>query len=416
MAAGGGLARPEPTGYGHTDSETAYRGDTSVGGLRTHPNESPYEFKNWGEAWDESHKETGRKRKPADDVERLEPRPDWPTRTEASSMNWKEALYGDKMKATDLDKEPGGVLSWQGQPVGVQRENMMVILDRPLAPLVDVVRDLILSSEAEGLRVERLDQEKLVNFIRQIRRIDQQPKAPEGDQPMTGIAKTKRTRKAKADGPSAAHKKIINEILEREDAKPTGDAVRLAESNPRKEFSRYQIPTDRGIKDIEIWGDMIKVRSESTYGFGKKAGDMDGLPDRIAPDGYGAPPETGMPDEVMPDEGMPDDGMPDEMPDEGMPDGMPLRISVSVSSPEGMEEEEIISMLDEVLRDPDVSEMINERLAESGLSLSIVAIDPDDEMDDDEMDDDDMDTDEYDDVADEVVDPGEGDVQEGCGY
>lgn len=412
MAAGGGLARPEPTGYGHTDSETAYRGDTSTGGLRTHPNEEPYEFKDWGEDWDENHKETGRKRKPAADVERLEPRPDWPTRTEASGMSWKEALYGEKMTGADLDKESNGVLSYHGKPVAVRREGMIVILDRPLAPLVDAVRDLVLSSEAEGLKVERLNQEKLVNFIRQIRRIDQ-PKPSEGEQPMLGIAKTKRTRAAKADGPTAAHKKIINELLEREDAKPTGDAVRLAESNPRTEFSRYQIPTDRGLKDIEIWGDHVKVRSESMYGFGKKADDMDGLPDRIAPeDGPGAPPEMGMPDEGMP-EGMSDEGMPEGMPDEGeMPGGMPLRISVSVSSPEGMEEEEAISMLDEVLRDPDISEMINERLADSGLSLSIVAIDLDE--DDDEMDDE-MD-DEYEDMADEVVDPGEGDAQEGCGY
>lgn len=403
MAAGGGLARPEPTGYGHTDSETAYRGDTSTGGLRTHTNEEMYEPTNWGEAWDERHRETGRRRKPADDVERLEPKPDWPTRTEASSMSWKTALYGDKMKATDLDKEPGGVLSWQGSPVAVQHEGMMVILDRPLAPLVDAVRDLVASSEAEGLRVERLDQDKLVNFIRQIRR----PKPPEGDH-MTGIAKTKRTRKAKADGPSAAHKKIINELLEREDAKPTGDAVRLAESNPRKEFSRYQIPTDRGLKDIEIWGDMVKVRSTCVYGFGKKAGDMDGLPDRIAPeDDPGAPPEMGS-------EEMPGD-MPEEMPEEGeMPGGLPLHIDVSVSLPDGMEEDEAMSMLDEVLRDPEIGDMINERLAETGLSLTILEIekkeDEDDEMDGEYVDD------EYEGMADEVVDPGEGDAQEGCGY
>lgn len=415
MAAGGGLARPEPTGYGHTDSETAYRGDTSIGGLRTHPSEEPYEFTDWGEAWDESHTETGRKRKPADAVERLEPRPDWPTRTEASSMSWKTALYGDKTKASDLDREDGGVLSWQGQPVAVQREGMMVILDRPLAPLVDAVRDLVISSEAEGLRVERLDQDGLVNFIRQIRRIDSKP--PEGDTPMSGIAKTKRTRKAKADGPSAAHKKIINELLEREDAKPTGDAVRLAESNPRKEFSRYQIPTDRGLKDIEIWGDMVKVRSVSTYGFGKKADDMDGLPDRIAPeDGPGAP-EMGS-EEMSGDmlEDMPEEG---EMPaEEGdMPGGLALHIGVSVSLPDGMEEDEAISMLDEVLRDPEIGDMINERLAETGLSLTILEVEMED--DDDEMDDEYMDEyvdDDGTDMADEVVDPGEGDVQEGCAY
>ncbi len=407
MAAGGGLARPEPTGYGHTDSETAYRGDTSIGGLRPHPNEEEYETKGWPAAWDERHRETGRKRrKPADDVDRLKPEPDWPARTEAK-MSWKLALFGDQMKATDFDREPDGVLSYRGSPVAIQHENMMVIVDRPLAPLVDAVRDLIDSSEQEGLKVERLEQNKLVNFIRTIRQINQSKPKPEGDQNMTGIAKSIGTRAAKADGPSAGHKKIINELLEREDAKPTGDAVRLAESNPRLEFSRYQIPTDRGLKDIEIWGDHIKVRSESVYGFGKRADDMDGLPDRVAPPGS-ASPEMGQQDDGMPGAGMQLDGMPDEAGE--MPDGLPLRISVSVLSPDGMAEEEVVSMLDEVLRDPDISEMINERLADSGLSLSITEIDLDDDDDDDEGDD------EYDGaVADEVLDPGAGDVQEGCG-
>ncbi len=327
-------------------------------------------------------------------------------------MSWKTALFGDQMKATDLDRDDGGVFSYRGRPVAVQYGNMMVIEERPLAPLVEAMRDLAASAENEGLKVERLDHDKLVNFIRQIRRIDQS-KVPEGHS-MSGIAKTKRTRTAKADGPSAGHKKIINELLEREDAKPTGDAVRLAESNPRMEFARYQIPTDRGLKDIEIWGDHVKVRSESVYGFGKKADDMDGLPDRAAPDGAPGVPDTGMQDTGA--EGMPD------MPEEGgdMPEGLPLRISVSVSSPEGMAEEEAISMLDEVLRDPDISEMINERLADSGLSLSIVAIDIDKDEDDEEMDDeyvaDGYMDDEYEGVSDEVVDPGEGDAREGYGY
>lgn len=331
-------------------------------------------------------------------------------------MSWRTALYGDKMKATDLDREDNGVLSWQGQPVAVRRDGMMVILDRPLAPLVDAVRDIAASSEAEGLKVERLDQNKLVNFIRQIRRIDSKP--PEGDTPMSGIAKTKRTRKAKADGPTAAHKKIINELLEREDAKPTGDAIRLAESNPRKEFSRYQIPTDRGLKDIEIWGDHVKVRSKSVYGFGKKANDMDDMDDM---DGI---PPTALIEDAMPDMDMDDmeEGMGDmEEGTEGMDDnalpGLPLHIDVSVSVPDGMEDEEAISLLDEVLRDPELGDMINERLSDTGLSLSVLEVEHAEEDGDEDMDDeyDDMDG-EYEDMTDGVVDPGEGDAREGCGY
>ena len=406
MAAGGGLARPEPTGYGHTDSETAYRGDTSTGGLRTHPNEAPYEFKNGGEAWDESHQETGRKRKPADDIERLKPRPDWPARTEAR-MSWKTAFFGEQVSVGDLQRE-NGVISYGGRPIAVVRDGMMI--DEHPAPIfIEAVRDLIASAQDEGLDVERLEHNKLVNFIRQIRRID---KSNGGQEGISGMAtKTKGTRRtAKESGIAAGHKKIIDELLEREDAKPTGDAVRLAESNPRKDFARYQIPTDRGLKDIEIWGDRVKVRSEATYGFGKKADDMDGLPDRVAPDGPGAPPEMG-----MPEDGMPEDGMLEEMPDDGMeemPEGLPLHIGVSVSVPDGMEEEEAISILDEVLRDPEISDMINERLSETGLSMSILEVETEDEDDEDEYEDEG----EYDDMADEVVDPGEGDVQEGCSY
>lgn len=405
MAAGGGLARPEPTGYGHTDSETAYHGDTSIGGLRTHPSEDPYEFTNWGEAWDESHKETGRKKKPADDVERLKPEPDWPMRTEAG-MSWKVAFFGDQVKVRDLKREDGGVLSYNGRPVAVQQEGILVIEDHTTPALTEAVQNLIASARLEGLKVERLEYDKLVNFIRQI-----QPKRPEVES-MSGTAKTKRTRAAKGNGISAGHKKIINELLEKEDAKPTGDVVRLAESNPRKEFARYQIPTDRGLKDIEIWGDYVKVRSESTYGFSKKAQDgMDGLPDRVAPDDDpGAPPEMGMPDEGMTDESMPGEA-------EEMPEGLLLHIDVSVSTPDGMEEEEAISVLDEVLRDPEIADMINERLSESGLSLSILEVESEDE-DDDEMDDEyeDMGEEYEGDLADEVVDPGENDAQEGCGY
>ena len=142
---------------------------------------------------------------------------------------------------------------------------------------------------------------------------------------MRAIAKSGRTKTAKGDGIAAGHKKVINELLEREDARPTGDAVRLAESDPRKEFARYQIPTDRGLKDIEIWGDRVKVRSKAVYGFAKKAqDDVDGLPDRVAPD------RPGITDEVP-------EGTVGEFPEDAevAPEevGLPLCVGISVTSP-----------------------------------------------------------------------------------
>jgi len=84
-----------------------------------------------------------------------------------------------------------------------------------------------------------------------------------------------------------------------------------------------------------------------------------------------------------------------------------------------MEEEEVISLLDEALRDPEVSDKINERLADTGLSLSVLEVETyeedeceqeglEDEMAEGEM--------AEGDIAEEVVDPSEeGEIQEGSG-
>lgn len=394
MAAGGSseeLARPETTGYGHTDSGLV--DDTGVSQPRDdlrHVNEERYEPRNWAEAWDERHRQPRRRRAPAGQPAKLKPEPEWPVRTEASMSGWKTSFFGQQVSADDLKPDAGGVIRHNGRPLAVQYQNMFVVVEHPAPAYVSAVQDLIAGAKKRGLKVERLDDQKLDRFVTTVGRIG--PKDDEGDAPMSGIAKSRGTRKAKSDGVAAGHKKIINELLEKEDAKPTGDAVRLAESNPRKDFARYQIPTDRGLKDIEIWPDGVKVRSEASYGFPKKAqDDIDGLPDRVAP----PVPDMGGEGDTLPD------GTPDEAPEEMPEEGLPLCVTVSVTSPEGMEEEEIISVLDEVLRDSDIADAINERLTETGLSLSVLEIDTPDEDDEDEEYIDDID-----DIDDgEVVDP-----------
>jgi len=378
MAAGGGLARPEPTGYGHTDSE--WVDDTGLSHPRQdlrHVNEDRYEPWEWGEARDEKHRQPGRKRRvPADEPERLKVQPDWPTRTEASMKygGWRKAFFAEPAKAEELVHGAAG-------------------------------------AERQGLQVEKLETDKLERYMRAVGRVRPGQETPKGE----GAMPAKGAKRAKSDGIKAGHKKIIDALLEKEDARPTGEAVRLAESDPRKEFTRYQIPTDRGIKDIEIWGDRVKVRSEALYGFAKSAqDDMDGLPDRVAP------PD----DEMLPD--LPediddiDDGVDDEegeAEDEG--GGLLFHVDISVDAPDGMEEEEVISLLDEALRDPEVSDKINERLADTGLSLSVLEVETyeedeceqeglEDEMAEGEM--------AEGDIAEEVVDPSEeGEIQEGSG-
>jgi hypothetical protein len=187
-------------------------------------------------------------------------------------------------------------------------------------------------------------------------------------------ARTKTTVAAKAakaakDGIPAGHKKIISEVLVREDAKPTGDAVRMAVSNPRREFARYQVPTDRGLKDIEIFDGRVKVRSESTYGFPKVAEDgADGLPDRVAP-----------PDEAEALDEFPAEPPPGDEPDEAVEEageegGLRLHVDIVATPPDGMEEEDVISILDEALLDPDIADAINAKLEGSGVTLRILEV------------------------------------------
>ena len=196
-------------------------------------------------------------------------------------------------------------------------------------------------------------------------------KKGEGEE-MGARTKTTVTAKAAKDGIPAGHKKIINEVLAKEDAKPTGDAVRMAVSNPRREFARYQVPTDRGLKDIEIFDGRVKVRSESTYGFRKAAEDgADGLPDRVAPpDEAEALGEA--PIEVLPDDEM----LPDEEPDEAAegPEGLRLHVDIVATPPDGMEEEDVISILDEALLDPDIADAINAKLEGSGVTLRVLEV------------------------------------------
>ena len=431
MAAGGSgeeLARPEPTGYGHTD----WKWVEDSGGVSypwmdlRHDNEDSYEFVEWGENRDERHKQPARRTRPTEDVERLQPAPDWPVREGKKDMGrWTKALLG----AVELDdlEQTDGVFSHRGTVVAVRHQNVLAVLDRPLQPYVGVVRELIAGAEDQGLRVERLDPAALSRYAGAIKNIERSAKV-EGFDPAAlsscatklrniGCERrpdmaTKVGRKAsKGAGVPAGHKKIINELLVSEDAKPSGDVVRMAESDPRKEFARYQVPTDRGLKDIEIWPDRVKVRSVATYGFAKSAqnGEFDGLPDRVAP----------VDDDVEVDDvGLVDEG--ELVEGEVLGEGLALCIDISVASPEGMEEEEVISLLDEILRDEEISGMINERLSESGLSLTIGEVEPREEDEDDEFADEELGDEELDgevaplDVADEIVEPGPVDVGEAC--
>ena len=405
MAAGGSggeLARPEPTGYGHTDSE--WVDDTGLSHPRhdlRHVNEEGYEPWDWGQARDERHREPGRRRQaPADEPGRLKPEPVWETRTEASMSygGWKKAFFGEAATAQDLEHGADGVIRYQGKPVAMEYAGHLVVdQDRPPV-LEEAVMELIQGARRRGLKIEDTSPEKLERLT----------EWSKGETTMT--AKSEDARQAKSDGVSAGHKKIIDELLEKEDARPTGDAVRLAESNPRKDFARYQIPTDRGLKDVEIWGDRVKVRSEATYGFAKKADDMDGLPDRVAPLDDEAPIDGPPVDEA------PADDFPVEEDAEGEPaDGLLLHVDVSVDAPDGMEEEEVISILDEVLRDPDVAGQINDRLADSGLSISVLEVETyeEDECEEEGLEEE---LDELGDEAEiEVVEPTGDAVQEGSG-
>jgi len=409
MAAGGSggeLARPEPTGYGHTDSE--WVDDTGLSHPRhdlRHVNEDGYEPWDWGEARDEKHREPARRRQsPAGEPGRLKPEPVWETRTEANMSHggWKKAFFGEAgVTAQDLVHGADGVVRFQGKPVAMEYEGHLVVdQDRPPV-LEEAVMELIQGARKRGLKIEDAAPEKLERLVRWV------AGKPGGEGAMT--AKSENARQAKSDGVSAGHKKIIDELLEKEDARPTGDAVRLAESNPRKDFARYQIPTDRGLKDVEIWGDRVKVRSEATYGFAKKADDMDGLPDRVAPFDEEAPVDD------IPAEEAPVDDIPAEEDMEEPADGLLLHVDVSVDAPDGMEEEEVISILDEVLRDPDVAGQINERLADSGLSISVLEVETyeEDECEEEGLEEE---LDELDDETEiEVVEPTGDAVQEGSG-
>jgi len=419
MAAGGSggeLARPEPTGYGHTDSE--WVDDTGVSHPRhdlRHVNEDEYEPWDWGEARDERHVGPARRRhSPADEPGRLKPEPVWETRTEANMSHggWKRTFFGEltemaPAEARDLEHGADGVVRYQGKPVAMEYEGHLVVdQDRPPV-LEEAVMELIQGARKRGLKIEDAAPEKLERLTRWV---SQRGRAtePKGEGTMT--VNSEGTRQAKSDGVSAGHKKIIDELLEKEDARPTGDAVRLAESNPRKDFARYHIPTDRGLKDVEIWGDRVKVRSEATYGFAKKSDDMDGLPDRVAPL------DDDLPGEVPVDEVPVDAPIGEETDMEGEPaDGLLLHVDVSVDAPDEMEEEEVISILDEVLRDPSIADQINERLADSGLSLSVLEVET---YDEDECEEEGLEEelDELDDEAEiEVVEPTGDAVQEGSG-
>jgi hypothetical protein len=251
------------------------------------------------------------------------PPPRWPLRTKAGAGGWKAVFFGVEKKATveDLDVGAGGARREMGE------------------------------GEEMGARTTT------------------------GVLAAAARAKTRRTTvtaKAAKDGIPAGHKKIISEVLAREDAKPTGDAVRMAVSNPRREFARYQVPTDRGLKDIEIFDGRVKVRSESMYGFRKAAEDgVDGLPDRVAPqDEAEALDES--PVEMPPDEEM----LPDEEPDEAAEGqgGLRLHVDIVATPPDGMDEEDLISILDEALLDPEIADAINAKLEGSGVTLRVLEV------------------------------------------
>jgi hypothetical protein len=319
MAAGGSdeLARPEPTGYGHSDWE-----EVDSSGLSSGPredsrrvNEDRMEPHEWGEARGDRHGDPTQGRAPAGRPTRpIVPPPKWPLRTKAGAGGWRGAFFGVEKKGLDTAG-------------GAKREE----------------------ENGEG---------------------------EEMGTPFTARTKTMVTAKTVKDGIPAGHKKIINEVLAREDAKPTGDAVRMAVSNPRREFARYQVPTDRGLKDIEIFDGRVKVRSESTYGFRKAAEDgADGLPDRVAPpdeaqtlaEAFGEPAEPPPGDES--DEAAEEAG--EEAGEEG---DLRLHVDIVATPPDGMEEEDVISILDEALLDPDIADAINAKLEGSGVTLRVLEV------------------------------------------
>lgn len=396
MAAGGGVGRPDPTGYGHLDFSEFDQLDYGPRRFRLHVNVDEYEPKNWGEAWDERHREPRREIRPANEVDKLWHDPQWPIRTEAmmSEWTWKRA-FGDprnQIAMSDLKDDGNGVFSHNNRVVAVAFGGNLYVAG-PAPAYAEAVSALSMSKK---LPIKKVEQSQLMAAADKQRTQPKEEPAmtpDEGNTPMFTPARAA----AKKDGVSAAHKKIISDILSGEDAKPTGDAVRLGydEEGARHDFARYQIPTDRGLKDIEIWNDRVHVRSHSTY-FAKQAEDgMDGLPDRMAPD-----------DDIVPN-------MPPavENGEEEIEEGTCIVLHMDMRMPEGMADEDGLSMMDEVMGDPGIADMINKRLKESGIVVSVGDVGfPDEDEDDEDVDDDGASM-----PADAVVEPDGNDVQEGSG-
>ncbi len=206
--------------------------------------------------------------------------------------------------------------------------------------------------------------------------------------------------------------KVISELLKREDASPTGQAVKMKPGTTvnRMSFTRYQIPTDRGVKDIEIWGDEIHVRSHGIYGIPKKAefpADLE--------EGDAMVPDEGMPavdDAGVGEEGIGDEmGIGDEAEEAGVPDTS-VHVRLVLDRPDEMDEEETLSILDEVMQDEGVLSAFRDALDGTGISVSAIEMADDDDID---MDDEgDMDMDEGDmDMDEGGMDMDEGDMGEG---
>lgn len=439
---GNDLAKPKTTGYEWTDLADDERADPGrTRRFPQHTNPHKYETNEYGGLWNDDHTDPHEGQAKGKQefgelglVQRLQNKPQWSIRTEAKVMNAKTA---EQMFAPPkgIQVGPGGVAKIQGISVAVKDDSSKTLYVPKSISQAGKEAIRAWMGQLPGWGVTMVDDSKFQGLARSRGRMQdgnstemftQEAPTPEPTPMFASAAKrleVTMAAKAKTKGLTGVDKKdmkIISELLDREDARPTGQAVKMKPGTTvnRMSFTRYQIPTDRGVKDIEIWGDKIHVRSHGVYGIPKRAefpADLGGG-DAVAPD-------EGMPTNVDDDAGVVDEmeGMEEGVEEEVVPDTS-VHVRLILDRPDEMEDEETLSILDEVMQDEGVLNAFRDALEGTGISVSALEMADDNtdegdmgmdegDMDEGDMDEGDMDMDEG--GIDDEMDMGEGEANYG---
>ena len=441
---GNDLAKPKTTGYEWTDYEDYEQSDPGrTRRFPQHTNPHKYETNEYGGLWNDDHTDPHEgqakgKQQESDElglVQTLRNKPQWSIRTEAKAMSTKTA---EQMftPPKGIRVGPGGVAKIQGISVAVKDDGSKTLyVPKGISQAgKEAIRAWM--GQLPGWGVTMVDDSKFQGLARSRGRMQdgdssemftQEAPTPEPTPMFASAAKrleVTMAAKAKTKGLTGVDKKdmkIISELLDREDARPTGQAVKMKPGTTvnRMSFTRYQIPTDRGVKDIEIWGDEIHVRSHGVYGIPKKA---EFPTDLGEDDAVSIAPDEGMPADVG-DAGVGDemDGMEEEVKEKVVPDTS-VHVRLILDRPDEMEDEETLSILDEVMQDEGVLNAFRDALDGTGISVSALEMadddmddmdDMDDDMDMDDMDEGDMDMGMDEGGIDNEMDTGEGEANYG---